>query len=397
MALLFVDGFDWWDNSFINSLIGAKYSLASIPGTAQGQTLGGRFGGQSFFIFNTGFDHADFYVPVANTQVSCGLAIKLNNGAKSVFYAIKNNTVGIVALALDGSNNLLVYSGGTATNGSPGTLLKTITAPFSNSVFNYLELFIIVNGVNSTLEIWLDDNPLLQMGPSAPDGVVNLGSLAPDRAGFRWESLGSSGIIVDDLYVADGSGGHNNARLGPCRVMTLPPSSDRVLAGWTPNIIGPDFQMLYEFPGGNFHAGIPDQDTTYLSGSAGASDLYGFAAFSCVGLVLGVAVNAVAKGASPVALALECSPDPGNVPVQTVASVAPPASGAVYAALQAITETDLFSGAVNWTDGDVAHAEWGIGLTSGTNVHVTQFTLEKLVTLRNVPFSCGGSQASYSF
>ena len=59
-----------------------------------------------------------------------------------------------------------------------------------------------------------------------------------------------------------------------------------------------------------------------------------------------------------------------------------------WACLQAIVETDLAAGSGNWTDGDIGRAWWGAGLTSGS-ANFTQIYLEKLVSLRTVPFNCG--------
>ncbi len=127
----------------------------------------------------------------------------------------------------------------------------------------------------------------------------------------------------------------------------------------------------------------------------------------CYGLILAVALTAIAKAnVSNSALNLLTRPrnqvfNLGNRPLaypgpgqQFVGNVA---SKINYAAYQAIAVNSPQSGGP-WIDGEILGAAWGfeLPLFASPAQQVTQLFLEKLVTLENKAFSCGGSP-NYSY
>lgn len=386
MAINFTDGFDWWDNTFINSSAGDKYSLPNIT-FLQAATAAGRFGGTAFNVFNTAFGVAEFYNRVSDLTLSMHMALKLggSTGNFNVFYSIKQGSAGIVSLALDASDNLKVYTGGSGTNGAPGSLLATVTAPFSTTVWHSLELFVIVAGAGSTVEVWIDDIAVVQM-----DGTVSL-SGTPDRAGYRWENFGSIGIILDDYVQSDGSGALNNTRLGPLEIVTIYPSGNGFTSGWTSANGHADYTNV------NQVVNAPDSDLLYISGTDSASDLFMVATPACIGLILGIGFNGLARGVSSLAsMDLACAPEAGLLPTVQLGNFAVVSAPTLYTVYQAISETNLATGQNNWTDGDIGRAWWGPEL-SANSCRVGQINLEKVVSLRAVPFDCGQGAGSYTF
>jgi hypothetical protein len=396
--LRWMDGADAMDSN--------AYNASSIPGGnlkyygslqtfLQCAMVGGRFGGQALNPFNTSSGEANWTrVFDAQSQWCGGFALQLTPGAFAsndpLFYRLESGgpSKTVVGLAYESSTGKLeIWRNGTGTNGGKGTLVLKTSIVLSQLAFSYFEVFCIVNGVNSTLQLWQDDVNIADYGPSGASGTINLGTDLIDRATFRWESGGTPGYYWDDYYLTDGQGVLNNTRLGPCRVMSSPPIGDAFTSFWTRNTGTTDFGCVDEYPPGAGH-GVPDFDVTYLNGTASCSDLFNFATPACVGRVLGVAVNAVLKGLPPASVALLCKPIPSAGSAITLASLSPPGNGTDWACLQAITESDLATGANNWTDGDIGRAWWGAGLSSGS-AHFTQIYLEKLVSLRSVSFDCG--------
>jgi len=223
------------------------------------------------------------------------------------------------------------------------------------------------------MEVWIDDVNVLAATP------ISLS--APDTYAFRWENLGTFGFIIDDLYVADSVGDQNNARLGPSRVVTLFPSADGTLFGWTSSDAAAHFSDVGSI--------IERAPQPYLFATDSASDMFVFpqpspcgVAPAGVGRILAVGVNAAARAiALPGSLALGCWPFPGSLNPVGVGSAAVLATPAAYFNYQAITEVSLRTGRWPWTAFDVGAAQWGPMLSAGT-VRCAEFYLELLSTLR---------------
>jgi hypothetical protein len=81
---------------------------------------------------------------------------------------------------------------------------------------------------------------------------------------LQTQSTNNNTCYVDDLYVCDGSGSINNDFLGGVRVEALRPDGNHAV-GWTPNT-GANWEAVDDT--------TPDDDTTYVSASTTATDLY---------------------------------------------------------------------------------------------------------------------------
>lgn len=396
MALLFMDGFDAMDTAAYENGGGGnplKYYFDSYIPFNQCSVAGGRFGGQCLFEFNTGFAQANFSRRVSGDPTMCaGFALQLSGGLAGnnpLFFSMATSTLAteVVGLAYESATGKLeIWRNGNGINSNKGTLVKKTDVVLPTATWTYLELFVVVAGASSVLQVWQDDTIIADFGPSGTDGTVNLGSGTIDYVSFRWEAFGTAGYNIDDYYIVDGTGLHNNTRLGPCRVMSEPPIGDAFLESFTRNTGSTDFGCVDEFASG-VH-GAPDYLVTYLAGTASCADLFNVATMACVGLVLGVAVNATFRGPPPASVALLCQPIGAAGSTVTLASLSPPGNGTDWACLQGISETNLATGGNNWTDGDIGRAWWGAGLTAGDGKW-TQLYIEKLVSLRAVKFDCG--------
>lgn len=393
-----MDGFDAMDAPAYNATAipgGVLKYYGSLQTFNQLNMQPGRFGGQAINPVNTAFGVANWtQVFDAQSQWAAGFAIQLNGGFAGndpLFFCLQSGGASstVVGLAYQSSTgNIEIYRNGSGINSGKGTLVLTTGVVIPTGSWIYPEVFCIVAGASSVLQLWVNDVLVADYGPTGASGTINLGTSLIDRATFRWESLGTAGYFLDDYYVADGQGTTNNTHLGPCRVMSGQPTGDAYTSGgWVRNTGSTDFGCVDEFASGV--NGAPDFLFTYLAGTASCSDLYNIATPACVGLILGVAVNAALQGYPPASVALLCKPLPAPGAAITLASLSPPGNGTDWANLQAISETDLVTGSGNWTDGDIGRAWWGAGLSNGA-ANFTQFYLEKLVSLRAVSYGCGG-------
>lgn len=395
--LKFFDGFDGGDAPAYGGgpsglQLPPKYYDASVVTFSQIAMVGGRFSGQALEMINTAFGVANYVRAFSpNAQWAVGFAFNIYgalSGGDPLFYSLASGAIGteVVGLGYEtATGKLEVWRNGSGTNGAKGTLVKK-TSTVLGSTFVYLEIFTIVAGANSVLQVYVDDTAVADYGPTGADGTIDLGASLIDHALFRWE--GNPGYQIDDYYVCDGSGAVNNTRLGPCRVMSESVTGDGyVSGGWVRNTGATDFSCVDEYPPGTGH-GTPDWLFTYLAGTASCSDLFTVDSPQCVGRILGVALNVTVQGFPPASVAVECQPLGAAGAAVTLASLSPPANGSDWACLQGIAEQDLATGGINWTDGDIGRAWWGAGLSSGS-ANLTQVYLEKLVSLRAVSFDCG--------
>jgi len=250
----------------------------------------------------------------------------------------------------------------------PGTVLATLNTTFAPNVWRYIELVASASGWS----VYVDDVLDTAQSVALPVGA------GMDRYSFIHFTFES--CRIDDHYAAD-------TRLGPCRVTGSPPAVGSTHQ-WAP-LAGTNLSQVHEF--GNLGTPTPDGDTTYVASSnAGDLDLYQMTATACYGRVLAVALNASGRAAvsSPsVNLMFKAL---GNL--FTIGSGA--SMGGVYRVSQAVAALNP-SNSSTWTDSAITGSLFGYQMASGGTARVTQFFIEKLVSLRNMSFDCG--QGSYGF
>jgi hypothetical protein len=280
-------------------------------------------------------------------------------------------------LARDDDQTISVYKGAGGTPQHPGTLLwnslRVYTIPFNQWI--YIELQVS----NSEWAIYIDDVLIQQQSAITIPGPI-------DRYSFQSSSFESH--YLDDHYVTDGE------QLGPCQVTGLPPIIQGT-ANWAP-ATAPNVSQIQEF-GDRHLLGLPtpDGDISFVStNTPDTTDLYGFAVPVCYGRILALALNADAKNQAG-------SPPTIDLLIQQSILTNLGTSAALagsYGIQQMISQQDPETGTF-WNDNSIGTALFGYKLSHlspPATTRVTQFMLEKLVTMRNVPFDCGFGSYSYT-
>lgn len=310
--------------------------------------------------------------------------------AQDKFLQLANSTSNLVAFEFQTDGTIAVISGGNGATGN-GTLVAKTTQTFPVSSWSsYLE--VVVNG--TAVEIWQNDVRILATTVPAlgsPDRIL-IGTQNGQPFGVNAQHFW--GLQYANVYMLDGSGvAPWNARLGPVRITTQSPNAD---AGgtWniTPNTITNRYQAIDDYYPSD-RDGSPDGDSSYVSpiSLTNNNQFFTFAAAPCYGLVLGVMVNLVFRGSSGSttcnALLLQ------GATQATIGTATVTLAGGFYQTQQLFQGLSLATG-LYFTDAEISGALWGVSTVS-PGLMLTQMFLEKIVSLRATPYSCG--QASYSF
>lgn len=370
MSIIFLDSFSW-------SSVPASLKYTAAAGALPLYTAG-RYSLQALVIENTGFGAMQltraFGTTLPTICFSCSWR-PTNSGSLSNFGnsywlwfdgsdgAIEQPLLG-VKLAASGTGNttgkLEFYNGA-------GALLATGPAL---TLRRWYSLEIVATfGASGSLDVYLDDVNVIHLV-----GSINWSNTVyPDEMRYYWASGGPSqaGYSLCDVAVS-------TTRLGPVAVVATYPDADAQVGGWTGNGGTSQVSRVQDHP----PALSPDGDLTYTQSSTPtATDLFTLAPFACFGLNLAVAPGIVARGTPGGLAQLVVRPDPTSLSIQQIglSQTVPSSPFAVY---QTVSEA-------LWIDGDINAGYWGFRLASGT-VRVTEYFVEKVTSLRNVPYTCGG-------
>ena len=306
--------------------------------------------------------------------------------------------------ATDGT--LTFYSGGEGTELNPGTPIYTATSGqrLASGVPVYLELDVTFSSTGGGWLTVMKDDVLF----CSVSGVT-IGSASPDRVELRFPRgfYGTARKTMQDVYVAE-------SLLGPVKVTGWTMSGDSIPQGFS--IDGStkhahNYQQVNEAVAAVGSTDVPDGDTTYVYnfGSAAVTDLYRPGPVACYGKILAVQLNITCRlitgspNIQPLVRQAATRYDLGPAQPVPAGSILysfghgqiPPGTGdALYGQVQAITSAQP-NGNGDWDDVSVGNADWGMRADTAGTFRVTGVTLEKLVSLRNVPYNCAGG--SYSF
>ncbi len=282
------------------------------------------------------------------------------------------------------------HTGGRGTSSLPGTFIGASPFAFQPQTWYYVELDVQF-GVGGYIKMYVDD-VLVYSATSLTVGHTN-----PDRWTWRWESFGVDGLTMDDLYIA-------NEVLGPCRVTSTWPAGPGPLNQWARTGVWFPLATPSNWEAVSDHwitHGPPthDSDASYISAThtGHLRDYFTMTPFPCYGRILAVALNAAGRNgltinAPGVDLILRAKP---TDPTETVLAAGQLwRADLAYGIVQAISLENPATGST-WIDKAVNGAFWGVRSAGVGTSRVTQVFLEKLVTLRDVPFNCG--QSSYAF
>lgn len=405
MAVIFTDGWDWCDSAHGGGQIGgtlpanpAKYALfgqtnvfiepgrLSVPNSGTGQAL--RFG-------SSGFEQQTLtYKPPGGMATPClGFAHRLIDSAGAYTIcrfenADTHDEVGahdngtnvgtVLALMYLADGTLTVNTGPPGLPGGlpefPGTVLWTSSFTVPLTTWQYYEL--LCDPTAGTWALYIEDTLIVSQAG------VDFGISIPI---FQFSICSESFSVhdMDDLYLTDGP------RLGPVQVTGFPPNVGSTHQ-WSP-LTGTNLSQVQEF-GNRPGVPTPDDDLSYVEATgAGTTDLYSFFAPACYGRILALALNV--DGA-----ALAGSPSVDWL-IKQGAVLTNLGGGAAYVAgyqiRQGVSQVNPVSGTF-WSDADIGSALFGYSFAGSGDARVTQFMLEKVVSLRKVPFSCGGGNYSFT-
>lgn len=260
-----------------------------------------------------------------------------------------------------------------------GPLLNTFTttASFALNDWHYIEVQYDVGG---DVKIYVDD--VLDTDTN----VTTDPSKSPDFVSYAWSNLGSQGWDWDDVYVAAGTDAASLERLGPIRITSFWCRAD-IVTGFGRVGAGSNAGCISDRNGVTSTA--PDGDSTFVQAAFPTKDLYYLAPQNdCKGRIIAVGINVVAKAPSGGTPTLEvlCR---GNL---TIASETPIGTARPLTSDYALTiayrplsvNTNAF-----WTDGEIESCGWGIQSGGSGAARCTMFWVDKIQSLRSVPFNCG--------
>lgn len=259
MALLFIDGFDHYDD--------ANYKYNDVPGTMTNmEFVTGRFGDYAFGTKTSGnSDGATRNLDVTSTELYVGFAwygtilnqasvteflLRLRNSTDGVAHNIRWGASGEVQICSSGSGTVLAQSSAGAVSAAKWQFIEVYYKPLTSG------------GVTT---VWVDNT---QVVTYTGNNTVTVEAVDAIQILPTISNSGQSPIYVDDLYVLNTTGTVNISRLGDCRVITLPANADTTRNDFTPLTGTDNYAMVDEVP-------IIDDDTSYVeNGTVGAIDRY---------------------------------------------------------------------------------------------------------------------------
>lgn len=410
-----IDGFDVVDE------IGARLKWNGFNATfIQAICIAGRPGppnsgsnGQSYFLFNTAFGQAEL-VHIWGQQNTFGFHMDwriLTPTQNRQAEPIDERVMEWCRFGTDSETYLVIALNGAGTmefRAGDGTHIDSPRFTFYYDTWYTLEGKFGFGSMGGGYEFRVNQVTVAKSGsPISP--------ARPDRISLRWQGFGPPGLNIDNVVLWDDRTGDVTDFLGPCRITTLWPARD-VNSTW---IIGPfpgahRFEQIADLPFNpdGTHPpdpnGAPDGDSSYLMQSPTSSLIqfyYMSQAFNrlvspCFGLNLCIAINATCRPLLD-GEAVEMVFQPLNVRYTLATLGGYEKVGQKftkgqrnnvdnYSTRQQVIDLSPATGRA-WNDAEISTAYWGLGQFSTKHIQVTQVYLEKLTTLLNKPFSCGGS------
>lgn len=342
MALLFIDGFDHYDDAEITD----KWAFR----TNTYINSGGRFGSSYMKHLSTHSSYDYFTLPARN-EVILGVAVKveaLNYTylAGSPFIALRDPAgVDHIKLHLNSDSKIYVLRGDDTVLGSPDS-------PIMPDQWYYLEVRVKVDDSAGELELRVNEQVLLNLS-----GIDTRNGGEPSIGHFRFRGIYyNTSAYYDDLYVDDAQF-HGNVQ-----VKTFMPDSDGTYSDWTRSAGANDYECIDEVPTNN--------DTDYIKSSTkGHKSSFGIttgALETVKGIQLNHHVRAAAAGIRRIKPFIRSGGADYNAPVSGVL-------GAEFNYILNIFQTDPQDGQP-WNQTKLEAAEFGLRLVDGTTTTSTTST-----------------------
>lgn len=302
MALIFAEGFDWAADNLTSGggyedYMKGKYD--NLDMFSNGGTKPGRNGGTALWMQNS--TSREFLFPAheggmllsdaaANRTTVIGFAIKWYNFPTSgnvIFMGASIGEVGHVGIGVNNSGVLSINRGNAFYNVGTQVPRRHVRL----NVWYYMELKQEVANSGGSWEFRMDGDTV-----ASASGVDTSSdnTYAWDRYFFQTPSsgtAGTNGVLLDDIYILDGTGSINNDFLGDIQVRSAAPDGDFGPNQWSPVGTGAaNFDRVNE----NFPF---NDDSSYLQTSTtGDRDMFDYSAVTFdSGQIHGVYVDTIHK------------------------------------------------------------------------------------------------------
>jgi hypothetical protein len=257
MSLLFIEGFDFYQNLSASTGVAARWTINSTSGAS---LVSGRFAGQAFRHSGSTQRFIQRAIPATST-LAMGLAIKIEDAsavdANRPLITFLNASGTQCGVGINSSGQLIAFNGGI------GTVLGTGSeVAFQDNVWYYLEVEVFVHDSTGSIVAYLDGDEALSVTGADTRQQTGDDITLVRLFGAAATSANPHLMNWDDIYV-----NNDGTRLGPSRVDTLRPTADNADADWTPSAGADHYAVVDET--------TINGDTDYVSAAtAGDLDLY---------------------------------------------------------------------------------------------------------------------------
>jgi hypothetical protein len=158
MSLLFIEGFDFYQNLSTTTGVAARWTINSTSGAS---LVSGRFGGQAFRHSGSTQRFIQRSIPATNT-LAIGLAIKIEDAsavdANRPLITFLNASGTQCGVGINSSGQLIAFNGGI------GTVLGTgAEVAFQDNVWYYLEVEVFVHDSTGSIVAYTDGDAALSV------------------------------------------------------------------------------------------------------------------------------------------------------------------------------------------------------------------------------------------
>lgn len=257
MALIFMDGFDCYDDA--DDAVSAGWGRTSAS-TQTFSTSDGRYGGGALLntsqssAWRIGFPPAapGDTVIIAFAYYHDGLGggtdqwIQLNNEATGVLASAKHDNSGSVTIQREGGYTVVDTSAG---------------SPLTANTWHWIEFKVVLgtNGTNGEIYLYIDG--IEECSVTGTDTFIGTTTLIG-----RLSLYGGNGDCkYDDLVVMNGSGSDFNDIIGDCRISTVNVNGAGGTDNWSVNT-GTNYQAVDDAEAAS------DEDTTYIYSATAAQE-----------------------------------------------------------------------------------------------------------------------------
>jgi hypothetical protein len=344
MALLWIDGFEGYGtttSTAIESLLTRRYAMLS--NTGHQYLASGR---------NGGYGHQG-----AGTSNSCALVTPALTTSPTLFVGLAVKWTGALGtgagyaycMLYDGSSQGIVFqpAGSEIAVYLGGNLLGTTSgAAISQGAWFYLEFKCYCSATAGVIE--------LRVGGSTKLLLTGQNTLTADAYyDHVWVGSGGGGAtlasyVIDDLYIADGTGTNNNYFLGCPTVSAIFPAADAT-SQWTPSAGTSHYSLVNENP-------ADDSTTNVQTGTSGKIDTFTYSAPTAFTAVAGIQINTTCRQITDSANTLITPAISGGVTSNDAGQVVGSGSFIDY---RRVLECDPATG-LAWTPTSIVAAQIGV-------------------------------------